>query len=155
MGVIERQSAGGHDTMHVRVMFELLIPGVEHAEEADLGAEMLRIASDFEEGCSTGVQQEMVQDLLVLQGERHQFTALLCLSNDDLYCIGGGTEDATHFRYVADRVQYVRARAGAPRMASSDTEMISYTSIVISRTGSTRMTDLSGRVGKDLCFNIK
>jgi hypothetical protein len=32
--VIERQSAGGHHTMRVRVMFELLIPGVEHAEEA-------------------------------------------------------------------------------------------------------------------------
>ena len=47
-------------------MFEFLIPGVEHTEEADLGAEMFRIASDFEEGCSTGLQQEMVQDLLVV-----------------------------------------------------------------------------------------
>ncbi len=59
--------------MHVRVMFEFLIPGVEHTEEADLRAEMFGIASDFEEGCSTGLQQEMVQDLLVLQGERRQF----------------------------------------------------------------------------------
>jgi hypothetical protein len=32
----------------VRVLFELLIPGVEHTEEADLGAEMLGIAGDFE-----------------------------------------------------------------------------------------------------------
>src|SRR5713226_2719387 len=60
MGAIERESAGGHDTMHVRVMFEFLIPGVEYAEETDLGAEMLGIASDCEEGCGTGLQQEMV-----------------------------------------------------------------------------------------------
>jgi hypothetical protein len=64
--VIERQSAGGHDTMHVGVMFEFLIPGVEHTEEADLGAEMFGIASDLEEGFSTALQQEVVQDLLVL-----------------------------------------------------------------------------------------
>ncbi len=73
MGVIERQSAGGHDAMRVRVMFELLIPGAEHTEEADLRAELLRIASDFEEGFGAGLQQEMVQDFLVLQGERCQF----------------------------------------------------------------------------------
>ena len=66
VGVIERQSAGGHDAMRVRVMFELLIPGVEHTEEADLGAEMFGIASDFEEGFGTGLQQKMVQEFLVL-----------------------------------------------------------------------------------------
>ena len=59
--------------MHVRVMLEFLIPGVKHTEEADLGAEMFGIASDGEEGCGTGLQQEMVQEFLVLQGERRQF----------------------------------------------------------------------------------
>ena len=73
MIAIGRQSAGGHDTVHVRVMFEFLIPGVEHTEETDLGAEMFGIASDSEEGCGTGLQQEMVQEFLVLQGERRQF----------------------------------------------------------------------------------
>jgi hypothetical protein len=53
-------------------MFEFLIPGVEHTEEADLGAEMLGIAGDFEEGFGTGLQQQMVQDFFVLQGERGQ-----------------------------------------------------------------------------------
>ena len=57
----------------MRVLFEFLIPGVEHTEEADLGAEMFGIASDFEESCGTGLQQEMVQEFLVLQGERRQF----------------------------------------------------------------------------------
>ena len=58
--------------MGMWVMFEFLIPGVEHTEEADLGAEMLGIASDLEEGFGTGLQQQMVQDFLVLQGERRQ-----------------------------------------------------------------------------------
>ena len=70
--VIEGQSAGGHHTMGMWVMFELLIPGVEHTEEADLGAEMLGIASDFEEGFGTSLQQQMVEDFFVLQGERGQ-----------------------------------------------------------------------------------
>src|SRR4029077_18478475 len=70
--VVERQSAGGHHTMGVGVMFELLIPGVEHTEEADLGAEMFGIASDLEEGFGTGLQQQMVEAFFVLQGERGQ-----------------------------------------------------------------------------------
>jgi hypothetical protein len=71
-GAIERQSTGGHHTMHVGMMFELLIPGVEHAKEADVGAEMLGIASGFEKCLGSGLQQEMVEKLLVLQGERRQ-----------------------------------------------------------------------------------
>ncbi len=58
--------------MGMWVMFEFLIPGVEHTEEADFGAERLGIASDLEEGFGTGLQQQMVQDFLVLQGERRQ-----------------------------------------------------------------------------------
>jgi hypothetical protein len=58
--------------MGMWVMFEFLIPGVEHTEETDLSAEMLGIASDLEEGFGTGLQQQMVEDFLVLQGERCQ-----------------------------------------------------------------------------------
>src|SRR5229473_6782591 len=60
--VIERQSAGGHHTMGMGVMFELLIPGVEHTEEADFGAEMFGVASDLEECFGAGLQQQVVQD---------------------------------------------------------------------------------------------
>ena len=58
--------------MGMGVMFEFLIPGAEHTEEADFGAEMLGIASDFEEGFGAGLQQQMIQDFFVLQGERRQ-----------------------------------------------------------------------------------
>jgi len=42
------------------------------AMEAKLGAQMFGIASDFEK-VGTGLQQEMVEDLLILQSERRQF----------------------------------------------------------------------------------
>ena len=57
----------------MRVLFEFLIPGVEHTEETDVSTEMFRITSDFEEGCGTSLPQERVQKFLVLQGEWRQF----------------------------------------------------------------------------------
>jgi hypothetical protein len=70
--VIAGESAGGNDTVDMRVKLEFLIPGMEHAEEADLGSEMSGIASHFEQCLGTGLEQEMVQDLFVVQGERRQ-----------------------------------------------------------------------------------
>jgi len=43
---------------------------MEHAEEADFGAETFRRPSDFEQGFGAGPEQEIVDDLLVLQGQR-------------------------------------------------------------------------------------
>ena len=65
-GVIGRQSASGNDAMNVRVIFDLLIPGMQHAEEADLGAETARCARDFEQGFGAGTKQQVVDKLLVL-----------------------------------------------------------------------------------------
>ena len=39
---VERQAAAGHDAMDVRMMVQVLAPGMEHGDEADLGAEVLR-----------------------------------------------------------------------------------------------------------------
>jgi hypothetical protein len=39
-GAIERESAGGDNTVDMGMKLEFLVPGVEHAEEADLGPEM-------------------------------------------------------------------------------------------------------------------
>src|SRR4029077_7476305 len=58
--------------MNVGMKFELLAPGVQHAEEANLCAEMSRIASDFQKGVGTGTEQEIVEDLLVLQSQWRQ-----------------------------------------------------------------------------------
>src|ERR1700676_1778610 len=48
---------------------ELLIPGVQHGEEADFRAEVFRIASDFEKCFCTGAEQQIVDDSLVLQSQ--------------------------------------------------------------------------------------
>ena len=53
---------------------QALIPAVEHAEETDLGSEMPWIASDFKQGLSAGVEEQVVDEPLVLQCERSQFT---------------------------------------------------------------------------------
>jgi hypothetical protein len=42
-GVITGESAGGNDTVDMRMKLEFLVPGMQHAEEADLGAEMGRV----------------------------------------------------------------------------------------------------------------
>ena len=46
---------------------EFLIPGVQHTEEADLGAKMFPVAGDFEKGFRTGAKQNIIDDFLVLQ----------------------------------------------------------------------------------------
>ncbi len=72
MGVIERKSAGGNDAMDMGVKPELLTPGVQHGEEADFRAEVSGIASDFQKRFRTGTEQQIVEDLLVLQGQWNQ-----------------------------------------------------------------------------------
>src|SRR5271166_1768946 len=71
--MIGRQSACRNDAVNVRVKFELLVPGMQHAEEADLGAETARGARDFEQGFGAGTKQQVVDELLVLQREWRQF----------------------------------------------------------------------------------
>ena len=58
--------------MDMRMNFEFLAPGVQHAEEANLRAEMFRIACHFEKSFRTGAEQEIVEDLLVLQNQWRQ-----------------------------------------------------------------------------------
>ncbi len=47
-GVIAGESAGGNDTVDMGMKLEFLVPGMEQAEEADLGSEMSGIARHFE-----------------------------------------------------------------------------------------------------------
>src|SRR5271165_5961169 len=61
-GVIQRKSTGRDHAMDMGMMLELLIPGVQHAEETDLGAQMSGIASHFEQGCGAGAEQQVVDE---------------------------------------------------------------------------------------------
>jgi len=71
-GVIARQTAGGNDAVNVRMMLQLLIPGVEDAEEADLGSEMLGVRGDFDQCLGAAAEQQPVDHFFVLQGQRRQ-----------------------------------------------------------------------------------
>jgi hypothetical protein len=71
-GVMERESAGGNNTMDMRMKLELLVPGVKHAEEADLSSEMSGVASDFEKSFCAGTKQQTIDYFFVLQGQRSQ-----------------------------------------------------------------------------------
>ncbi len=55
--MVQCQTAGGNDTMNVRMMLEFLVPGVQDAEESDLGTEVLRIAGDLDQRLGTGPER--------------------------------------------------------------------------------------------------
>src|SRR5579864_7476766 len=59
--------------MDMRMMLQPLVPGMEHAEEADLGSQVAWIAGDFQQSCSTGAKEQVVDQPSVLQRERAQF----------------------------------------------------------------------------------
>jgi hypothetical protein len=67
--VIERQTTRGDHTMNVRMMQEVLAPGMEHTQEADLGAKMLGVAGHLQQSRGAGAKQEIVDDGLVLQSQ--------------------------------------------------------------------------------------
>ena len=72
-GVVRSETAGGQHAVDMGMMLQSLVPGMEHAEEADLGSKMPGIASDLQQSCSTGVKQQVVDQPFILQCERSQF----------------------------------------------------------------------------------
>ena len=85
-GVIRSETAGGKHAVDMGMKLQSLVPGMEHAEEADLGAEMAGIASDLQQGFGAGVKQQVVDQPLVLQCERSQFPRQ---GEDDVDIAGG------------------------------------------------------------------
>ena len=59
-GAVRSEAAGGEHAVDMRMMLQSLVPGMEHAEEADLCTEVTGIASDLQQGCSAGVKQQVV-----------------------------------------------------------------------------------------------
>src|SRR5437016_8662053 len=60
--------------MNMRMKFELLAPGVQDTEEADLCPKVSRIARHYAEGFRTGTKQKIIEDLLVQQDQWRQAT---------------------------------------------------------------------------------
>ena len=74
----------------MRVLLEFLTPTVEHAEEADFSAEMAGVACHFHQRFGAGAEQEIVDDLLVLQGQRGEPAR----KREDDVDVGGGQKFA-------------------------------------------------------------
>jgi len=55
-GVIEREPTRWDDAVDMGMNLEFLVPGVQHAEEADLGGEMSGMTSHFKESFCTGAK---------------------------------------------------------------------------------------------------
>jgi len=54
--------------MQMRMVKKSLAPGMEHRKESDLRAKMLGVRRNGTQGLSGGPEQNVVDDLLVLQG---------------------------------------------------------------------------------------
>src|ERR1700686_362808 len=68
--MIGRQPSARHNTVNVRMRLQSLSPGVQDAEKADLGTEMLWVRGNFQQTGSSGIEQESEQCLLVLPDQR-------------------------------------------------------------------------------------
>ena len=55
------------------MMLQLLVPGMQDAEESDLSAEMLGIPGDLDQRLGAEAEQQTIHHFLVLQGQRRQF----------------------------------------------------------------------------------
>src|ERR1700677_1366106 len=74
------------------MMEQVLAPSMQHAQEADLGAQMGRVSSDGAESLGRGAEQDIVDEALVLEGEgrdllRHREDNM---ESDTLYAATGG-----------------------------------------------------------------
>ena len=90
--VVGRQTTSRDHAMNVRMMLEVLAPGVEHAQEADLRAEMLGVGRNLQQSRGAGAEQEVVDDLLVLQSQPRKLV-----------------RQGEHDMHVADRQQFFAA----------------------------------------------
>ena len=57
------------------MMLEVLSPGMEHAEESDVGSQVLGIASQFEQRRGAGAEEQIVEQPLVLQDQEQRVRA--------------------------------------------------------------------------------
>src|SRR5262249_39269703 len=66
---IRREPAARHHAMQMRVMHEVLSPGMQDREEADLGTEMFGVRADGAQGLGGGGEEQVIDHGLVLIGD--------------------------------------------------------------------------------------
>ena len=66
------EAASGNDAVEMRMQSQVLSPGVQNAEEADLGSEVLGVGRNFEHGLSAGAEEQIVEQPWIALAERVQ-----------------------------------------------------------------------------------
>jgi hypothetical protein len=64
--MVRSKAAGSDHAVDMWMVLQALVPGMEHAEETDLCAEVSWVTSDLLESFSAGAEEKAVQDALVL-----------------------------------------------------------------------------------------
>src|SRR5215469_10285200 len=72
-GAVVAEAAARDGAVDVRVMAEVLTPGVEDGEEAEVGAEVFGVASDGEKSLGNRAEEDAVNDALVLESDAVEF----------------------------------------------------------------------------------
>ena len=55
------ETAGGNEAVEMRMQPEVLSPGVQNTEEADLGSEVLGVCCDFKHGLGAGAEEQIIE----------------------------------------------------------------------------------------------
>src|SRR5271163_1120161 len=71
-GIAWFETAGGNDAVEMRMQSQVLSPGVQNAEEADLGSEVLGVGRNFKHGLSAGAEEQIVEQPWIALTERVQ-----------------------------------------------------------------------------------
>ena len=66
---ISRWPTTGHDAVNMRMMVQVLPPGVQHGNQPERGAEMLGVGGDEAQRLGRRLEQDAVDDGLVLEGD--------------------------------------------------------------------------------------
>src|SRR5207244_4806331 len=67
---VEGGATAGDEAVDVRVMMQILAPGMEHGDEADIGAEMLGIGGNSAQRLGGCAKQDGVEGCLILKSNR-------------------------------------------------------------------------------------
>src|SRR5271167_2911676 len=71
-GVVEGEPTGGDEAMQVRMVAQVLAPGMEYGEHSDACTEMAWISGDLQQGLGGGAKQQVVEQALIAECKRCQ-----------------------------------------------------------------------------------
>ena len=95
--MVRREPARGNDAVNVGMQEQVLSPGVQDADDTDLGSQVLRIDGDFQQRLCAGSEQQIVKQARVLQSQHIQFVRY----GEDHVEVAGGQEFAFPCRQPA------------------------------------------------------